>query len=156
MHRDTLAKVWPDLGIKTDTAIDSEDFQKYINLLFWGEKHQSRGNYGVIVEGFEISRKAIEKYYLNSDTLVYALGLKNISAEKLVEGIRENDVNGFDWTYDLSEKELLKFAKERLAASKNLYNYCERMGIPYYNTANNREEVFETIVADVARKYRKK
>ncbi len=152
MHRDTLAKVWPDLGVKTNTAIENESFQKYINLLFWGEKHQTRGEYGVIIEGFEISRKAIEQYYLNSDTLVYALGLQNISAEKFMANLRKNDKKDYDWTYDLNDKELLKFAKERLQASKDLFAYCQQMGIPFYNTANNREEVFGFIIEDVRKR----
>ena len=55
----------------------------------------------------------------------------------------------YDWTYNLSKKDLLNYCKNLYNHNNYLANKCTENKIKYYDTANNREKVFETILIDI-------
>jgi hypothetical protein len=54
-----------------------------------------------------------------------------------------------DWTYNLSDEELYKYCENLYSHNKYLLSKCNENNIAYYNTAINREDVFEKILNDI-------
>lgn len=153
--RDSFSNCFSELGIGIDTAISNDKYQFFLYDYLCRMTYEAKEKYGYVLEGFEISMDTIKKYFLNDDNLLYCLGTLDISAEEFVQNIRKYDTE-YDWTYNMDKKELLKFAKGELQASKRLQEICYQNNIPFYNTSIDREKTLNLIVEDASRRYIKK
>ncbi len=54
-----------------------------------------------------------------------------------------------DYTYELSDEERLEGCRDLVAQSRLMREQCERLGLPYYETAHSREAVFAEILRRV-------
>ena len=77
-----------------------------------------------------------------SNTKVIFMGYKDIDPLLEVKLIRENDEDNF-WTKNVSDDELLKWAKDNIEFSKYLESECKRLNIPYFDTSYNRDNVLK-------------
>ena len=98
----------------------------------------------------------IEGSYFNFDTIVK---LK----EKFIVIVLVNDLANeheyydmlkkydkpHDWTYNLSDEELLDYCKNLYNHNKHIISICKKNGIKYYDTAINREDMFNAILKEI-------
>lgn len=78
------------------------------------------------------------------DTLVIFIGYAHTTPLEVFNKRRKCDSDNL-WTRKLSDEELLNNCKQDVEFSKLLERECMRLGIPYFDTSNNREEVLENI-----------
>lgn len=83
-----------------------------------------------------------------SETKVIFLGYAHIDVDEGVRLIRKYDKENF-WTSKKSDEELTKEVRENIEFSKYLEKECERLGITYYDTSFDREEVLNRIINDI-------
>ena len=62
--------------------------------------------------------------------------------------IRENDKDHF-WTSKKSDEELRKETIDNIEFSKYLESECKRLGITYYDTSFDRENVLDKIIKNI-------
>lgn len=153
--RDSFAHCFKDLNIEIDTAYNHEQYQFFLYDYMCRMTYEAHNQYGMVMEGFEIPISAIMKYYLNDECLVYCLGTLNITPEEFAENIKKLD-KPYDWTYSMNDKDLLEFAKNEIIASEKLIQLCHQYHIPFFNTAIERDDVFNDVIKDVQKKYKKK
>jgi len=121
----------------------------------WGLKYEAKNNQGVIIEGFEISRKSLIEYYQPRGASIYCLGTLDVTPDYYAANIRKN-IKLDRWPANLSDKELLEFAKNELIASRELKEFSHNNNLPFYNTALNTRATYENIRDDVIERLRKK
>lgn len=56
-----------------------------------------------------------------------------------------------DYTYGLNDEERLEGAHYLVEQSRLMREQCERLGLPYYETARDRERVLDSILAKIRR-----
>lgn len=83
-----------------------------------------------------------------SDTKVIFLGYANIDVEEEFKLIRKNDKDNF-WTAKISDDELRKWTYDNIEFSKYLESECKKLGISYYDTSQNRDEVLQKALKDI-------
>lgn len=82
------------------------------------------------------------------DTKVIFMGYAHIDVDEMVKKIRENDLDNY-WTNQKNDEELIKETIQNIEFSKYIEEECNKYGIKYYDTSNNREMVFEEIINDI-------
>lgn len=103
-------------------------------------------NINYIIEGSYFNFDNIIK--LKEDFIVIVLLTKLNSIQKYYNMLKKYDKE-YDWTYNLSKKDLLDYCKNLFNHNNYLANKCTENKIKYYDTVNNREKVFETILIDI-------
>lgn len=151
--RDSFNHVFPEMGIKVDTAINNEKYQFFLYDILCRMTYEAKTEFGYVLEGFEISLDAINKYYNRNEFLIYALGTLNITPEEFAMNILKYDTER-DWTFGMNYKDLLIFARNEIEASKRLREVCSKNNIDFYDTAQNRELVLEQILQNVSQNYK--
>ena len=77
-----------------------------------------------------------------SDTIVIFIGYAYISVEDEINEIRLNDKEHY-WTSKISDEELRRWTYDNIEFSKYLESECNRLGIKYYDTSKNRDQVLK-------------
>ena len=88
--------------------------------------------------------KHIEKISAE-DTLVIFIGYAHTTAIENFKARRLHDKENL-WTRKLSDKQLLKNAQMDVDFSKEIEKECKELGITYFDTSENREEVLNSII----------
>lgn len=83
----------------------------------------------------------INKY----DITVIALGYTLLTPEEVVRIQKENDTEGKDWSFSLSDQERFENAKICIEDSKRYKGICDKLGFKFVDTSFNREEVLEEV-----------
>lgn len=65
--------------------------------------------------------------------------------------IREKDDNNF-WTNEKSDEELLDLIELDIEYSKQVEEECKKLGIKYYDTTYDRDQVLNKIVEEIISK----
>ena len=82
------------------------------------------------------------------DDLVICLGLGQRNIDDIVNAVKSHDKES-DYTYTWDEKRLSMHFQDSPKRDKQNYEYCKLNNIKYYDTYDNREEVFKTILDDI-------
>ena len=85
---------------------------------------------------------------LRDNFVLIGLLLKNKTVDELVRDIRKYD-SKHDWTYGLTDNELLKLAEENISYSRHVSDYLVKYGFTLYDTSIEREQVFKRIISDI-------
>lgn len=101
-----------------------------------------------IIEGAYINWEKIHDSYISKNFVLILLGTNYDSAEEYYTNIRKYDTEN-EWTYYLSDEELLSYCKNLKNENDRLKNIIKNEDIMYYNTAFDREKVFERIILDL-------
>ena len=80
------------------------------------------------------------------DTLVFFIGYSKLSYQEVFKRIREHDEANI-WTSKIDDLKLMKWCQDNVEFSKYLEKECASLGIKYFDTSNNREEVLDSIVS---------
>ena len=79
------------------------------------------------------------------DTKVVFLGYAHIDIENEMKLIREHDEENY-WTNKISDEALRKETYDNIEFSKYLEDECNKLGIKYFDTSNNRNDVLKEVL----------
>lgn len=121
---------------------------KIINRII--EDNKTDTNYGLEKYLFDIPFLYPKDISLidTSNTKVIFLGYAHIDVEEELKLIRKYDKDHF-WTTKISDNELRKWTYDNIEFSKYLESECQKLGITYYDTSVNREEVLQKALEDI-------
>lgn len=146
--RNTFKTVFPELNIRSHTAINSKEFQMFCKEFLRINIKLSRNKYGYVLEGCETSVKDCKELYGNDDNIIYVLGQINIIPEEMAKNIKNNDTE-LDWSTRMNDEELLEYCKNSIQKAKIIEKECKEMGLKFYDTSINRKMVLEKILKDI-------
>lgn len=111
------------------------------------------------------NRFVMEGGYFNFDKIVPALkayGIDELKDRFLLIGLVQNKktvdelVNDFkkydtqsDWTYGFSDDDLKEISEDVISYSRFMTDHLTKHGFTIYDTSNNRDQVFDSIVEDI-------
>lgn len=146
--RGAFKDVFPELKIKSWTAIEHEKFQEFLARYFYRNIKQPRNQYNYVLEGCETHVADCDRLFHDENMIRYYLGMTKISPEQLATNIRKYDSEK-DWTYGKSDDEILEYAKRCIEQSKINQKECEKYHIKFVETSMKREEVLEGLVEEI-------
>lgn len=147
--RDTFKKIYPELGIAPNIAIENEKFQLFLQeYLYRNTIKEERNKYGYVMEGCETSVDDCNRLYNDGNNIIYFLAQVDITPEQLFNNIRNNDSKQ-DWTFKYTDDELMKICKKILSNGKKIKKECENYNIKFIDTSRNREEFLNDILNEI-------
>ena len=146
--RGAFKDIFPELNIKSWTAIDNKKFQEFLASLFYRNIEQPRNKYGYVLEGCETYVSDCNELFNDGNTIIYYLGMTNISPEELARNIRKYDSEK-DWTYRKTSEEVLEYAKKCIELSKKYQQECEKYSIKFVDTSRDREKVLKKVLEEI-------
>ena len=94
----------------------------------------------------------ITKYYVNPNCYniysIFQTEKQRSYGKDKIEGIRKNDKLN-DYTNDWTNEQIYKHFYDIEEKDKNNYEFCKKNNIKYYDTYENRKELFEQIIEDI-------
>lgn len=126
----------------------SEEFQTILLELFLSLLRNDKSNYGYILESGQLMPRMIKKYIDFNNTDVYCLGHGDMSKEDILTMCRIKD-NKNDWTFGLSDEELLIHIEEFINIDNKLKEECRICGIKYIDTSKSRDKVLNSILDEL-------
>lgn len=147
--RDTFKTIYPELNIAPDIAINNKKFQLFIQeYLNRNTKKEERNKYGYVVEGCETSVENCNRLFNTDENIIYYLAPADITPEEFFNNIRINDTEN-DWTFKLTDEELMQKVKSLITKGKTLKKECEKYNINFVDTSHNRKEKLDTILRNI-------
>lgn len=142
-------ETYPELGINHYSRDGSA--VKMLNEFLWAyintssSKSKRRRNINFVFEGsyFDINTLTIP-YYQEKFIILVLLSLYD-SPLQYYEILKKHDTVN-DWTFNLSDEELMDYANNLYQDNLRLKQECDARNIPYYDTAVDRENVLEDII----------
>lgn len=140
--RNAFINIYPELGYTTKNTIEKIEFCKFINFIINQNNIHLKRDVYYVIDSADISIQNAKDIFKNS--LIIAIGCKNIDEKELAENIKNNDTK-LDWTYGYSDNDLKDIAHRTIKRSKEIYNECVEMQIPYFDTSINRKNTYDKI-----------
>ena len=100
-----------------------------------------------LIEGDFCKIDELNNLLTEEDTII-CLGLGCRSIDEIVSGIKENDSDE-DYTKEWNEEQIKKHFYDIVDSDKYNYDYCINNNIKYYDTYENRKEIFEEIINNI-------
>ena len=115
----------------------------YMNSL--NNYNNRQRDYNYVVEGCYLDLLSYKDYYKYVKiVLVQDLPSYKDYYERLIKYDKS-----CDWTAQISNDELIEYCKNLKRENDRFIAYCKQNNIKYYNTADDRDSVFETILNDL-------
>lgn len=102
-------------------------------------------NINYVIEG---SYFDFDKVIELSDKFVVIILLNQLDSPKEYYDMLKKYDKPHDWTYNLSDEELLEYCKNLYSHNQYLIKKCNEKDIKYYNTAIDRDKIFDKILLD--------
>lgn len=95
---------------------------------------------------------SIEDLYnlIDDNDLIICLGLGRKSLDEILKGIRQNDKE-IDYTKDWTDEKIKTHFYDIENKDKENYDFCMSHNIKYYDTYDNRNNIFDKIIEDISR-----
>lgn len=149
--RNGFIKIFPELGYNTQNTINKISFCNFINhIIFENNIHLKRNIY-YVVDSSDITIKNAIDIFKNS--IIIVLVCENISVDEYINNIKKYDTN-LEWTYNYSDMQLSSICKETINRSKQLILECQENNIRYFDTSENRIDVFNEIIQYIRKEYK--
>lgn len=100
-----------------------------------------------LIEGDFCSIDELSNLIDEEDTII-CLGLGCRSIDEIITGIKDNDKDE-DYTKEWSEEQIKNHFYDIEEKDKYNYDYCMNNNIKYYDTYENRKEVFKEIINSI-------
>lgn len=114
--------------------IDGDEFEKF--------------DHGIILDVFQLTPEDYVNFVQNENTTAVFLGTADLTAEERFQLLKQYDTPK-EYTYFYSDEENRQGCAEIVEVSRYLRAECERLGLPYYDTAENRDAVLEGIMQKI-------
>lgn len=146
--RNTFRDIMPELNIRPNTAIESEQFQMFCKEFWECNIRQARNKYGYVMEGCETSVKDCKELYDNGNNLIYVLVQIDIKPEEMARNMKEHDMSN-DWSYEMSDEERIEYCVRSIEKAKTIKEECSKYGLKFYDTSKDRDKVLNEIMEDI-------
>ena len=141
-------KCFPETGVNTYCGLSSLDTLKLISgkmapfvRAMIDSKHYDEFEPGMIFDMYQLLPQDYEKYLRDANCQVFYFLTSDVTPQERVEIQRKYDTPK-DYTFNRSDDELLEGAEYIVEQSLIMKEQCEKLSIPFYETARNREKVF--------------
>ena len=141
-------KCFPETGVNTYCGLSSLDTLKLISgkmapfvRAMIDSKHYDEFEPGMIFDMYQLLPQDYEKYLRDANCQVFYFLTSDVTPQERVEIQRKYDTPK-DYTFNRSDDELLEGAEYIVEQSLIMKEQCEKLGIPFYETARNREKIF--------------
>ena len=141
-------KCFPETGVNTYCGLSSLDTLKLISgkmapfvRAMIDSKHYDEFEPGMIFDMYQLLPQDYEKYLRDVNCQVFYFLTSDVTPQERVEIQRKYDTPK-DYTFNRSDDELLEGAEYIVEQSLIMKEQCEKLGLPFYETARNREKVF--------------
>lgn len=105
-------------------------------------------NLNFVIEGFHITLADAKKLFGDKCEII-VLGYPQLTGEQVFANVRKYE-GEFDYTRAISDDELLKIVSRHVKYSKNLEKECKDLGLNFYDTSYNRENILNKIIDKLA------
>ncbi len=122
-----------------------DDFPKFLSAYFYRSIRRNRGIFNYIVETCDIYPEKAKQYFNKKDTIIIYLATPNLSVLDHFKKIRKYETEK-DWTYGRSDKEIINHCQYWINQSKIFEQECQKLGIVFVDTSENRELVLEKTI----------
>ena len=141
-------KCFPETGVNTYCGLSSLDTLKLISgkmapfvRAMIDSKHYDEFEPGMVFDMYQLLPQDYEKYLRDANCQVFYFLTSDVTPQERVEIQRKYDTPK-DYTFNRSDDELLEGAEYIVEQSLIMKEQCEKLGLPFYETARNREKVF--------------
>ena len=144
-------RVFPELGINTYASMPSEDILCNISgkiapfiraMLDSGEYDEFEP--GMVLDVYQLLPNDYVKHLSNSNCEIFYLITSNVSPEERFAIQKAHDTEA-DYTFYYSDKEIREGCEHIVAQSGLMKAQCIEHELPYFETAKDREKIFEQL-----------
>lgn len=144
-----IEKVFPETGIDTDAAVESQRNLEYISskmgpfiraMMDSGEYNEC--DYGMVIDIYQLLPQDYMKYIDRELCDIYYFITSDVTPEERFRILKYYDTPN-DYTYFHSDEDNYRDCIEIVDVSKMIKAQCISYDIPYYETACNREAVLK-------------
>lgn len=141
--RNGFTKSQPNLNMENRNSNARQEIlpQFIVEFVYWNYIITGSGN---IVEGSFSDVKTI-KNLINSEDIIICLGLGRRNIHEIISEMKKHD-NENDYTKHWTEEQIKKHFYDITEKDKKNYKHCKKFNIEYFDTFNNREDVFLNIL----------
>lgn len=141
--RNGFIKAQPNLNMENRNSKARQEIlpQFLIEFVHWNRIISSYGN---IVEGSFSNIQTIVELANNEDIIV-CLGLGRRNIQEIVNGIKKYDDEN-DYTKNWTEEQIKKHFYDIAEKDSENYELCKKYNLEYFDTYNNRQDVFSYIL----------
>ncbi len=141
--RNGFIKSQPNLNMENRNSVARQEIlpQFLIEFVHWNNIISGCGN---IVEGSFSDIKTIIEHKNNEDIII-CLGLGKRNIQEIIDGIKMYDDEN-DYTKDWSEEQMKRHFYDITEKDKENYELCKNYNLEYFDTYNNRNEVFSNVL----------
>ena len=139
-------RVYPETNIDRNSKIIEKSktltpfVAKYVESF-----RKDYSNVPCIIEACQLLPIDVMKEKLFCKNKIVCLGFPEASEDEIFENIRKNDINITSYTKKMSDYELKENIKYWIEYSKVLKKQAEKLGIPFYETNIDRQDVLTQI-----------
>lgn len=151
-------KCFPETGVNTYCGLSSLDTLKlisgkmapFVRAMIDSTKYDV-SEPGMVFDMYQLLPQDYEKYLRDANCQVFYFLTSNVTPQERVEIQRKYDTPK-DYTFNRSDDELLEGAEYIVEQSLIMKEQCEKLSIPFYETARNREKVFDDFLQMIEEK----
>lgn len=125
----------------------SNKFSPFLNAVLEANNYDKLP-YALAVDILELTPKDYIEKINNKLTKAYFFGCADLKPKENFERIRKNDTEN-EYTYYLSDEELMKRCERFYNLSKYLKEECKRYNLPFIDTSYYRNEKIEQLVNEI-------
>lgn len=147
-------KCFPDTGVNTYQGLSSLDTLRVISskmapfvraMLDSGEYDEFAP--GMVLDMYQLLPEDYDKYIRGANCEIVYFITSDVTPEERFLIQKKYDTEK-DYTFYKSDEELREGAEYIVEQSLLMKNQCEKYGLPYYETAREREQVFQRFLSD--------
>ena len=147
-------KCFPDTGVNTYQGLSSLDTLRVISskmapfvraMLDSGEYDEFTP--GMVLDMYQLLPEDYDKYIRGANCEIVYFITSDLTPEERFLIQKKYDTEK-DYTFYKSDEELREGAEYIVEQSLLMKNQCEKYGLPYYETAREREQVFQRFLRD--------
>ena len=101
-------------------------------------------NTNFVIEGYHIKLADAVKLFGNKLEII-VLGYPQLTGEQVLANVRKYE-GKFDYTRAIPDEDLLQIVTRHVEYSKNFEKECKQLGLPFYDTSFDRENVLKNIL----------
>ena len=88
--------------------------------------------------------------YIDKNDIIVCLGFNRRNLREIIDGIKKNDTQ-YDYTKKWTDEQISKHFYDITEKDKENYEFCRKHNLNYYDTYENRKEVFLHILEYIER-----
>lgn len=147
-------KCFPNTGVSTYQGLSSLDTLRVISgkmapfvraMLDSGEYDEFAP--GMVLDMYQLLPEDYDKYIRGANCEIVYFITSDVTPEERFQIQKKYDTEK-DYTFYKSDEELREGAEYIVEQSLLMKNQCEKYGLPYYETAREREQVFQRFLRD--------